>query len=203
MQHSKIITIIGAFAVTFLPACAHKAAMTKTAASNNAGTEISVNSVDAKLKNDPDGDRDTKGYVYFPISRSATGKTVFVFDPNFNAWALYDKDGKRVNTGKASGGQAYCPDVGRPCRTVTGVFRIYSKGGADCASNLYPIETNGGAPMPYCMHFHGGYAIHGSNEIPNYNASHGCIRITPGAAKWLNVNHLDIGSTVIVLPYKD
>ena len=27
-------------------------------------------------------------------------------------------------------------------------------------------------------YFHGGYAIHGSNSVPNYPASHGCVRVT-------------------------
>jgi lipoprotein-anchoring transpeptidase ErfK/SrfK len=46
-----------------------------------------------------------------------------------------------------------------------------------------------------------GYAIHGSYELPDYNASHGCIRITPVVAQWLNENYIDVGTTVIILPY--
>jgi lipoprotein-anchoring transpeptidase ErfK/SrfK len=55
--------------------------------------------------------------------------------------------------------------------------------------------------MPWAMFFHGGFAIHGSNEVPNYNASHGCIRLYPADARWLNQNVLNYGSTVIVYPY--
>jgi len=152
--------------------------------------------------NDPDGDRDTKGANYFPITRPATGRKVFIFDPKYHAWAVYDKYGNRINTGKASGGNVYCPDIGRSCRTVVGTFRIISKGDRSCISHSFPIETQGGAPMPYCMHFHPkGYAIHGSYYVPNYNASHGCIRVTPLVAKWLNTKFMNIGSTVIVLSY--
>ncbi|MBU0744071.1 MAG: L,D-transpeptidase [Gammaproteobacteria bacterium] len=154
---------------------------------------------------DPDADGDSKGINFFPSLRVATGNKIFIFDPNHTAWAVYDEEGNRINTGKASGGRLYCPDVGRRCTTVSGEFKIVSKGGAGCTSSKYPIETNGGAPMPYCMHFGSkGYAIHGSNDVPhNRNASHGCIRITPTAAKWLNQNFVEIGTAVLVYPYNN
>jgi hypothetical protein len=151
---------------------------------------------------DPDGDNDTKGATHFAMTRPATGRRVFIFDPQHKAWAVYDEQGSRINTGKASGGSVYCPDVGRPCRTVVGRFTIVAKGDGNCESSKYPIETQGGAPMPYCMHFGSkGYAIHGSDAIPDYNASHGCIRVTPMVAEWLNNNFMRVGSTVIVWPY--
>lgn len=144
---------------------------------------------------------DSKGAGYFPAKRPATGKKTFIFSPKATAWAAYDAEGNRVKTGSASGGKDFCEDVGRPCRTVTGKFNVYSKKGEDCTSSLYPIETNGGARMPYCMHFSGGYSIHAAYEVPNYNASHGCVRVLPSAAKWLNESFLNVGSTVIVEPY--
>ncbi|OGT06212.1 MAG: hypothetical protein A2103_01945 [Gammaproteobacteria bacterium GWF2_41_13] len=151
---------------------------------------------------DPDNDGDTKGINYFPQTRPATGNKIFIFDPTYHAWAAYDKEGVLVNTGKASGGSYFCPDVDRACKTIVGNHKIISKGGAGCISHRFPLKTHGGAPMPYCMHFSPkGYAIHGSTEIPDYNASHGCIRVTPAAAKWLNENFVGIGTTVIVLPY--
>ena len=60
---------------------------------------------------------------------------------------------------------------------------------------------SGGAPMPYCMFFSKYYAIHGSPDVPGYNASHGCIRVKPSAARWLYHNFLKIGSKVIVKSY--
>lgn len=141
-----------------------------------------------------------KGYA-FPDKREATGRKVFVFDPKHTAWAAYDADGNRVRTGSASGGADWCDDIGRSCRTVVGKFRVYRKQGAECTSSKYPIETGGGARMPYCMHFHGGYSIHAAYEVPNYNASHGCIRVKPPVAQWLNENFIDVGTTVEVKPY--
>jgi len=151
---------------------------------------------------DPDNDNDNKGRDVFSRYRPATGNKVFIFDPRHHAWALYNEEGRRLNTGKASGGKVYCPDIRRRCTTISGKFRIISKGSYDCISSKYPVETHGGAPMPYCMYFSPkGYAIHGSNDVPDANASHGCIRVTPAAAKWLNENYMSIGTTVIVLPY--
>lgn len=146
-------------------------------------------------------DSDGRGRADFPEARPATGGKVFIFDPRATAWAAYDAEGHRVKTGSASGGKDFCDDVNRPCRTVTGTFRVYSKKGEECTSSLYPIETGGGARMPYCMHFNGGYSIHAAYEVPNYNTSHGCIRVFPSAAKWLNQEFMDVGTTVVVKPY--
>ncbi|MFT4059885.1 MAG: L,D-transpeptidase [Legionella sp.] len=144
---------------------------------------------------------DHRGALAFPMKRAATGNKVIVFDPKATAWAAYDREGNRIKTGSASGGKDFCEDIGRGCRTVTGTYKIYSKKGEDCTSSLYPVETHGGARMPYCMHFSGGYSIHAAYEVPNYNASHGCIRVLPSAAKWLNHDFADIGTTVVVKPY--
>ena len=144
---------------------------------------------------------DMKGSSYFPAKREATGRKVFVFDPKATAWAAYDAQGNRVETGSASGGKDFCEDVGRPCRTVTGTFKVYSKKGEDCKSSIYPVETHGGAKMPYCVDFHGGCSIHGAYDGSNVDASHGCIRVLPGAARWLNENFIDVGTTVVVKPY--
>jgi hypothetical protein len=138
----------------------------------------------------------------FPESKAATGSREFIFNPRAHAWAVYNESGERVKTGRASGGKGFCPDIRRSCRTIVGTFRVLSKGGASCRSKIYPIRTHGGAPMPYCMRFsEKGYAIHGSYSVPNYNASHGCIRVPPPEAKWLSQNFMQTGTKVVVLPY--
>lgn len=147
--------------------------------------------------------RDYRGKNYFPMQLQPTGKKRFIFDPKVSAWAAYDKEGKRVMTGSASGGQDYCEDVKKSCRTVTGRFRVYNKRGPECKSGEYPIQTEGGAMMPYCMYFYRGFTIHAAYEVPPKNVSHGCIRVLPSAAKWLNEEFIDIGTEVTVLSYDD
>jgi lipoprotein-anchoring transpeptidase ErfK/SrfK len=136
----------------------------------------------------------------FPSYRDTGGKKVFVFDPNQTAWAAYDSSGNLIKTGNASGGKDYCADVGRRCKTPAGSFSVGRKGSASCVSSKFPIGK-GGAPMPHCMFFKGGYAIHGSYNVPNHNASHGCIRVKPSAAAWLSSSFINIGTKVIVKSY--
>lgn len=136
----------------------------------------------------------------------APGEKLLVFSPSRGAWAAYSPDGQLVRWGPASGGRDYCPDLGHRCHTVTGVFRIYSKGGPGCYSTKFPLPY-GGAPMPYCMYFHGGYAFHASNDVPGYNASHGCVRLFYEDAQWLNQQFIDLpgsgspGTKVIINQY--
>lgn len=144
--------------------------------------------------------QDSVGTGVFPAKRTATGNKTIIFDPKALAWAAYDREGNRVKTGRASGGKDFCDDINEPCRTVTGHYRIYKKQGPSCKSSKYPIETNGGAKMPYCMHFYQGYSIH-AGVVPRGNASHGCIRVLPSAAEWLNKEFADVGTSVIVKPY--
>lgn len=137
--------------------------------------------------------------LYFPISGFAY-TNAFVYNPKTLHWTAYNSLGKVVASGKGSGGRYYCPDIRRGCKTPIGTFAVLSKQGAGCKSSRYPIGR-GGAPMPYCTFFSKNYAVHGSYELPNYNASHGCIRIHPSAAKWLHYNFFRIGTKVVVLPY--
>jgi lipoprotein-anchoring transpeptidase ErfK/SrfK len=141
-------------------------------------------------------------FIFLSIfSYSVYAERVFIFNPNKLTWSAYD-DGELVGEGRASGGKNYCPDIRRACRTPVGTFRVYAKRGASCVSSIYPRNKRlPRARMPYCTFFHGGYAIHGSNHVPDYNASHGCIRVHPEDARWLQKNFLYIGTKVIVKPY--
>lgn len=145
--------------------------------------------------------KDWRGRSYFPKEIPPLGRKQFVFDPKAAAWAAYDEEGHRVMTGGASGGKDFCEDVGKPCRTVTGTFKVYNRRGVDCKSGEYPVETTGGAKMPYCMYFYRGFTIHAAFEVPSYNSSHGCVRVLPSAAKWLYENFITLGTQVVVLSY--
>lgn len=147
--------------------------------------------------------RDKRGRDYFPMTIPSIGRKQFIFDPKAYAWAAYDAEGNRLMTGSASGGKDFCEDVGQPCRTVTGTFRVYNKRGAECRSGEFPVETTGGAKMPFCMYFYQGYTIHAGFEVPYANSSHGCVRVLPSAAKWLNEQFITVGTQVVILSYAD
>jgi hypothetical protein len=68
--------------------------------------------------------------------------------------------------------------------TITGHYRVYSKSPGYNSEGMY-----------YSSYWHGGYAIHGYNPVPTYNASHGCVRIPIPDAIFV-YNRLPIGTPV-------
>lgn len=134
-----------------------------------------------------------------PTEIESTGVKTFIFSPRVHAWGVYDGSGKRVATGVGNGGAHYCRDIKRGCHTPQGTFTINAKRGADCKSSKFPVGK-GGAKMPFCSFFSGGYAIHGYGHLTNANVSHGCIRVSTKNAAWIQ-SYLPIGSRVIVKSY--
>jgi hypothetical protein len=146
--------------------------------------------------------RDKRGQEHFPKQIKAPGERLFIFDPAANSWAAYDAAGTRLLTGAGSGGVDFCEEnPTQSCRTITGTFHIYNKHGAQCRSGEYPVDTKGGAKMPYCMYFYQGFTVHAAYDVPYHPSSHGCVRVFPSAAKWLNEEFMKIGTKVIILDY--
>lgn len=101
------------------------------------------------------------------------------------AFGAYDANGNLIYWGPVSSGANRCPANDKSCTTVTGSFKIFRMEGADCTSNEFPLETHGGAPMPNCLFFHGGSAVHGSTLSGFINRSAGCVRLFYSDAEWL------------------
>jgi hypothetical protein len=76
------------------------------------------------------------------------GKQVLVLIKKGRPFAIYP-----VSTGKPS------------TPTITGHYRFYRQEPGYNAEGMY-----------YSFYWHNGYAIHGYAEVPNYAASHGCVR---------------------------
>jgi hypothetical protein len=129
----------------------------------------------------------------FPLKLEGEHEKQIIVDQEKLAWAAYDEDGNLVRWGPISSGSDKCSDSNRVCRTLTGIFRIFSKENAKCVSDVFPIGK-GGAKMPYCMYFHKGFALHGSDDIPGYRASHGCVRMFIEDARWLNEHFVELSS---------
>lgn len=136
-------------------------------------------------------------------------KAIYV-DPAYHFYGAYNAQGKLIRWGIATTGANDCRDEDTSCRTHVGHFRIYSLGNEQCTSSKYPSPT-GGAPMPYCLFFSGGQAIHGSDDVQSSNASHGCVRVHISDAKWLRTQFVEgpnksnayHGTQVIIAPYAD
>jgi len=142
----------------------------------------------------------------FPHTIADHEKQVIV-DQDKLAWGAYDAQGQLVRWGPIASGRDRCPDSPNACLTLTGTYRVFSKEGEKCKSDIFPIGR-GGAKMPYCMYFHKGFALHGSDDIPGFRASHGCVRMFIRDAKWLNDNFVEssnernnqMGTKVVVRP---
>lgn len=128
------------------------------------------------------------GYSPFPQQIPAVGEDKIKVDLSDFAWGAYNSEGDLVKWGPISGGKFNS--------TIRGTYTFYRKQGKGCVSSKYP-KPRGGAPMPYCMHFKGGYAMHGSPTVPGYHASHGCIRMFTDDAHWLNSNFVNTGDTKV------
>ena len=143
----------------------------------------------------------------FPLNIPSEHEKQVIIDQDKLAWAAYDTNGQLVKWGPIASGSDKCSDSARACKTLTGIYRVFSKEGAKCTSDVFPIGK-GGAPMPYCMYFHKGFAMHGSNDMPGYRASHGCVRMFTRDAKWLNETFVDssniqnnnMGTKIVVRP---
>jgi lipoprotein-anchoring transpeptidase ErfK/SrfK len=70
--------------------------------------------------------------------------------------------------------------------TVRGKFRFYLR-----------QPGYNGKRMYYSVYFHGGYATHGYNPVPNHNASHGCVRNPIPFSRFI-YNWVEIGMPVYV-----
>ena len=134
-----------------------------------------------------------------PQQHKATGQNLLVMDLRIFAFGAYDKKGHLVYWGPATGGTKKCIEGEGSCLTAEGDFRIFKKLGVDCISHTFPLKTNGGAPMPYCMFYHRGYAIHSSTLSGPFNHSQGCIRLFYDDADWLNTQFSKLGTEVIVI----
>jgi lipoprotein-anchoring transpeptidase ErfK/SrfK len=137
-----------------------------------------------------------------PSHINTGGEKTIIVDPSVHTWGAYDTSGNLLKAGIATAGAEWCNDDQRPCHTRVGTFRINSLGDSSCYSRLYP-RPHGGAPMPYCMFFSGGQALHGSpdNAVIEANVSHGCVRMRIPDAEWVRYNFADYGTKVIVESY--
>ena len=129
----------------------------------------------------------------FPVKLDGESEKQIIIDQEKLAWAAYDAQGNLLLWGPLSSGGDKCSDSNKSCRTLTGIFRIFSKENVKCTSDVFPIGK-GGAKMPYCMYFHKGFAIHGSDDLPGRRASHGCVRLFTQDAKWLNETFVELSS---------
>jgi lipoprotein-anchoring transpeptidase ErfK/SrfK len=103
------------------------------------------------------------------------------------------------NTSTGAGGAYTEPNKRTPGQTVSGIadtpegtFSVYSQ-----QSNGWWKGDLGELYRP--KFFKGGAAVHGAPKVPNYPASHGCVRVTPEAMDFIwSQDLMPMGETVWV-----
>jgi peptidoglycan hydrolase-like protein with peptidoglycan-binding domain len=95
------------------------------------------------------------------------------------AFALIDAKGNVVRVLPTSSGAPATP-------TILGHYRFYRK---DLGTNALGMVD--------AAYFIRGYAIHGYHDVPTYNASHGCLRISNASARYVH-DWVDIGDDIFV-----
>ncbi len=73
--------------------------------------------------------------------------------------------------------------------TPRGWFKVYWRDGGWVEGSLGWLYN--------ALYFTGGFAIHGSNSVPDYPASHGCVRVSIDDAEWLFAR-IEYGTPVLV-----
>jgi L,D-transpeptidase ErfK/SrfK len=126
------------------------------------------------------------------------GRKEVYIDLSLFAFGAYGQNGNLVYWGPESSGRKKCYDSNGDCSTATGSFSVFRIEGKDCISHEFPLETHGGDPMPYCMYFHNGTAMHYSTLSGFINRSAGCVRLFKSDAKWLNKVFVQRGTEVVV-----
>jgi lipoprotein-anchoring transpeptidase ErfK/SrfK len=104
-----------------------------------------------------------------------------------------------LNTSTGNGEEYEEPDQNTPGETIKGVSLTPNglhKVNRERVEGWWPGDL-GEIYRP--KYFVGGVAVHGSNSIPNYPASHGCVRISVPAMDWVwEVNLMPMSTPVWV-----
>jgi peptidoglycan hydrolase-like protein with peptidoglycan-binding domain len=110
------------------------------------------------------------------------GRTIWAFNTSTGSGQQYVEPNQR-DPGEMVSGTADTPE---------GVFKVYSQ-----QANGWWQGDLGQLYRP--KFFKGGSAVHGAPKVPNYPASHGCVRVTPDAMDFIwSQNYLPQGGEVWV-----
>ena len=116
------------------------------------------------------------------------------------AWGAYDFRGHLRRWGPLSSGQSICSAGNGFCQTRSGIFFIKRAKGAACATGAKPKGSCGVPNAPDCIYYGPlgeGFsaAMYGSDELPGFPASQGCILLFPEDSQWLRNEFLVVPGT--------
>ena len=127
-----------------------------------------------------------------PVARSVSGNAIEV--DLTRSLVMFFRDGSLQYILNTSTGGGYTYKSGGStavAATPRGVFRI------ERVVNGLDVGPLGALWRP--RYFYSGFAIHGSDSVPPYPVSHGCVRVSNRAMDWIwTTNLAPIGSKVMV-----
>jgi lipoprotein-anchoring transpeptidase ErfK/SrfK len=121
-----------------------------------------------------------------PVARADSGTLVEVDKAKQLLYFVIDGRTERIlNTSTGNGEEYIEPDQNPPGEFITGVSLTPS--GLHAVNRERPDGWWEGdlGEIYRPKYFVGGVAVHGSNSIPNYPASHGCVRVSVPAMDWI------------------
>jgi hypothetical protein len=124
------------------------------------------------------GDQEALQFAKRPAARILVGRGHLEIDVARQVLFLVDRDDTVIRVLPVStGNERRYFDQGRwqLAHTPRGVFKIYRK--------IRGVRKAPLGNLYYPSYFVGGVAIHGSNSVPHFPASHGCVRIPRFAEK--------------------
>jgi len=107
---------------------------------------------------------------------------LFFIDDGFTSWVLNTSTGSEIPYDEVNKNDPTKREVGNSV-TRNGLHDVYRQ-----HEDGWREGDLGEIYRP--KYFSGGEAVHGSNHIPNYAASHGCVRISVQAMDWIWENDL-------------
>jgi hypothetical protein len=121
-----------------------------------------------------------------PVARADSGTLVEVDKAKQLLYFVIDGRTEWILNTSTGNGEAYTePDQNTPGEFITGVSLTPS--GLHAVNRERPDGWWEGdlGEIYRPKYFVGGVAVHGSNSIPNYPASHGCVRVSVPAMDWI------------------
>jgi hypothetical protein len=124
-------------------------------------------------------DRMQDPFPLAPYDGQATGTFLEVDLVRQVAIVWNDKTPKLITHISTGNGKDYCSDIGAWCSNATtpaGAYKVSRKVPGWRESDLGKLYNP--------VYFNGGIAVHGSENVPNYRDSHGCVRIPMHIAEY-------------------
>ncbi len=133
-----------------------------------------------------------------PTARTTTGSAIEIDKQHQLVKVVIDGSLKYIFNTSTGSGQTYV-QKGDPGQPPTTAVATTPEGTFTIERSIDGMRTSKLGQLWRPRYFYDGYALHGSNSVPNFPASHGCVRVANGVIDFVwSANLAPIGRTVLV-----